>query len=134
MNGENSKKPITFEEIALALAKDYDSIFVIHSDDDSFVEYIVEGENKKLVQRSAGTDFYEAVKVNARAQVYSEDQEYFLNALENKRVPLKAGCFEMEIHTASYESWPFFAQKVAWYGRKDNRSIYLGELGERSEV
>ena len=61
-------------------------------------------------------------------------QEYFLHAMENKRVPLKSGEYEMEIHAAKYESWSFFAKKVAWYGRKDNRSIYLGELGERREV
>ena len=61
MDGENTKNLITFEEIALALAKDYDSIFVIHSDDDSYVEYIAEGENQKLVQRDAGEKFYDAV-------------------------------------------------------------------------
>ena len=86
MNGENSKKPITFEEIALALAKDYDSIFVIHSDDDSYVEYIVEGEDKTLVQRNAGGDFYGAVAKNARIQVYPEDQERFLAAFKKETV------------------------------------------------
>ncbi len=86
MDGENSKKPITFEEIALALAKDYDSIFVIHSNDDSYVEYIVEGENKTLVQRNAGDDFYGAAVKNARIQVYPEDQEQFLAAFKKETV------------------------------------------------
>ena len=89
MDGENSKKPITFEEIALALAKDYDSIFVIHSNDDSYVEYIVEGENKTLVQRNAGDDFYGAAVKNARIQVYPEDQENFLAAFK-KSAPYAA--------------------------------------------
>jgi len=61
-------------------------------------------------------------------------QDYFLNALENKKVALKAGAYEMEIRTTNYDNWPFFAKKVAWYGRKDNRNIYLGETGERSET
>ena len=93
MNGENSKKPITFEEIALALAKDYDSIFVIHSDDDSYVEYIVEGEDKTLVQSSAGDDFYGAVVKNARIQVYPDDQEHFMAAFKKENVTevLKSG-------------------------------------------
>ena len=34
MNGENSKKAITFDEIALALAKDYECIYVINAVDD----------------------------------------------------------------------------------------------------
>ena len=85
MNGENSKKPITFEEIALALAKDYDSIFVIDSDD-SYVEYTAEGEDKTLVQRDAGEKFYEAVPRNCREQVYPEDQENFLAAFKKETV------------------------------------------------
>ena len=86
MDGENSKKPITFEEIALALAKDYDSIYVIHSDDDSYVEYIAEGENRTLVQRDAGEKFYEAVPRNCRELVYPDDQERFLAAFKKETV------------------------------------------------
>ena len=41
MNGENSqKKDITFDEIAFALAKDYDSIYIIDSENDSYVRNI----------------------------------------------------------------------------------------------
>ena len=32
--------PITYEEIARALAEDYVSLFVIDSEDDSYVEYL----------------------------------------------------------------------------------------------
>ena len=86
MDGESTKNLITFEEIALALAKDYDSIFVIHSDDDSYVEYIAEGEKQTLVQRDAGEKFYDAVVRNCREQVYSEDQENFLKAFKKENV------------------------------------------------
>ena len=85
MNGENSKKPITFEEIALALAKDYDSIYVIYPND-SYVEYTAEGESMTLVQRDAGENFYEAVPRNCRELVYPEDQEEFLAAFKKETV------------------------------------------------
>ena len=39
----------------------------------------------------------------------------------------------MNIRAACYDDWPFFAKKVAWYGRKDKRIIHLGATGERSE-
>ena len=41
MSNETIKKNenITFEEIAFALASDYDSLFVIDSEDDGYVEY-----------------------------------------------------------------------------------------------
>ena len=74
--------------------------------------------------------FYAGGKLTMR---YSFN-EYFLQALENKKTMLKRGTYKMEIRSAKYDNWPFFAKKVAWYGRKDNRNIYLGETGERSEV
>ena len=86
MNGENSKKPITFDEIALALAKDYDSIYIIDSNDDSYVEYYAEGENNTLVSRSDGKNFYQDVIKNCRECVYVEDQDYFLRSFRKETV------------------------------------------------
>ena len=87
MNGENSqKKAITFNEIALALAKDYDSIYIIDSENDSYVEYITEGEEKKLVIRDSGDDFYKAVIKNCRIMVHPDDQEYFLESFRKETV------------------------------------------------
>ena len=62
------KKSITFGEIALALANDYDSIFVIDSDDNSYVEYLAEGDNKELVRRASGKDFYKDVVRDCRSR------------------------------------------------------------------
>ena len=80
------KKSITFGEIALALANDYDSIFVIDSDDNSYVEYLAEGDNKELVRRASGKDFYKDVVRDCREQVYPEDQENFLNAFKKENI------------------------------------------------
>lgn len=60
-------------------------------------------------------------------------ETYFLNALENKRVPLKKENHTTKINAVYYADWMFFAKKVVWFGRKENRNIYLGENGERSE-
>ena len=79
MNGENSKKAITFDEIALALAKDYECIYVINAVDDSYVEYITQGENKDLVLKSSGENFYKDTIRNCRILVYPDDQEFFLD-------------------------------------------------------
>ena len=69
MNSENSKRAITFDELALALAKDYESIYVINSDDDSYVEYVTEGADKNLAVRDQGENFYKAVIKNCRELV-----------------------------------------------------------------
>ena len=85
-DGSDNRKPITFSEIALALANDYDSIFVIDSVDDSYVEYLAEGDNKELVKRASGTDFYKDVIRDAKKNVYPDDQEHFLDSFRKETV------------------------------------------------
>lgn len=86
-NGKKyEKKPISFSDIALALANDYENIYVIDADDDSYVEYLVEGDNKELVVRSSGVNFYADVVPNCREQVYPEDQEFFLASFKKESV------------------------------------------------
>ena len=71
MDTENQKTPITFDEIAQALARDYNSIYVIDAADDSYVEYVAEDNNKTLVQRAAGSDFYKDLQGGRGAAVAS---------------------------------------------------------------
>ncbi|MBR2523203.1 MAG: EAL domain-containing protein [Clostridiales bacterium] len=82
----SSIKNISFGEIALALANDYESIYVIDSENDSYVEYIAEGDNKELVVRSSGDDFYADVQVNCPAMVHPEDQADFLSVFKKENV------------------------------------------------
>ena len=84
-----NSQPLSFASMALALASDYNRLFVIDSDDDSYVEYTTNGAEKELVKASAGDDFFRAVHRDAREQVWPEDQEYFLNAFQ-KDTMLKA--------------------------------------------
>ena len=70
---------LSFNEIAIALAGDYESIYVISSLDDSYVEYAVEGSNKNLTVRSSGDDFYADTIVNCKIMVHPDDQDIFLN-------------------------------------------------------
>ena len=87
MPGEDqNKKTITFSEIALALANDYDSIFIIDSEDDSYVEYLAEGDNKELVRRASGDDFYKDVIHDAREQVYPDDQDRFIESFKKENI------------------------------------------------
>jgi len=80
MKKEN--QPLSFASIALALANDYSRLFVIDSDDDSYIEYTTNGAEKELVQVAAEENFFQAVPRDAREQVWPEDQEYFLNAFQ----------------------------------------------------
>ena len=83
---DENKKPISFGEIALALANDYDSIFIIDSEDDSYVEYLAEGDNKELVRRASGENFYTDVIRDAREQIYPDDQDYFISSFKKENI------------------------------------------------
>ena len=86
MNKKNN--PLSFTGLALALANDYNRIFVIDSEDDSYVEYTpaASESGKELVLASEGDDFYKDAIKNCREQVWPEDQEYFLNAFRKEAV------------------------------------------------
>ena len=76
----------TFDKLALALANDYESIFVVDSHDDSYVEYTAEGAEKQLVLRSKGDDFFVDVEKNVKEQIFPEDQEIIINKFRKERV------------------------------------------------
>ena len=77
---------MTFEGLALALANDYETIYCLNSNDDSYVEYGVSGEKKELVVRASGADFFADTAENCRKLVYKEDQAKFLAAFKKEYV------------------------------------------------
>lgn len=85
MDKQNSQ-PMSFVNIALALANDYCQIYVINPENDSYVEYVPSGLEKSLLQISEGENFFEAVPNNCREQVWKDDQENFLATFKREKV------------------------------------------------
>ena len=79
-------KAVTFSKLALALANDYDSIYVVDSIDDSYVEYSATGEAKSLNVVSSGSDFYSDLIINSGRLVYPDDVEAFRSAFNKESV------------------------------------------------
>lgn len=73
---------ISFSELALALSDDYESVFVIDSTNDNYVEYVAEGGEKELSIRMHGDNFFEDVPKNAREMVWPEDRQIFIKAFK----------------------------------------------------
>ncbi len=86
MGKKHTEEPnnISFSKLAFALAKDYESIFVINGKDDSFVEYSISGSKNELVVRSSGEDFYSDIIHNVKDRVYPDDQEYVLKTFRKQ--------------------------------------------------
>lgn len=82
----DNKQKTSFSELALALADDYESIFVINASDDSYVEYSSAGADKELVIRSSGDNFYDDTVYNCRLMVWPEDQNLFLRTFRKEKV------------------------------------------------
>ncbi len=89
MDNEN----VTFSRLALALANDYESVFYLNTEDDSYVEYGIDKKEKNLTALMSGSDFFADTVINCRKMVYEEDQEHFLATLrkENLLEALKNG-------------------------------------------
>ncbi len=51
--------------------------------------------------------------------------EYFLSALDGKKIALKKCYNTVTIDAKPFASWEEFAKRVAWYGRKDSNSTYI---------
>ncbi len=79
-------KNLTFVNLALALANDYSSLYVIDSENDNYVEYTVNGTEKELVLVSRGDNFFKDTIKNCRELVYEDDQEYFLATFRKESV------------------------------------------------
>ncbi|MCR5214841.1 MAG: GGDEF domain-containing protein [Eubacterium sp.] len=92
---EDAKEQITFSRIANSLAADYDSVYYVNMDDDSYVEYAMKInslETSKLTPYegldvlSSGKDFYADAKINTRKMVYEKDQEKFASVINKERL------------------------------------------------
>ena len=85
-NNNKDHDALTFVRLATALADDYESIYVINTDDDSYVEYSASGEAKELCRQSAGDDFYADTVKNCKLMVYPDDRQFFLEKLRKVNV------------------------------------------------
>ena len=71
-------RKLSFESFAVALANDYETIYVVDCSDDSYVEYGTSGSEKQLTLKSEGRDFYADSVQDCCRNVYPDDQQLFL--------------------------------------------------------
>ncbi|MBQ7463594.1 MAG: GGDEF domain-containing protein, partial [Lachnospiraceae bacterium] len=77
---------VTFADIALTLARDFESVFVIDPKDGNYDEYSISGVENELVVRSSGRDFFADMAVNVNESIYEDDRERLLEALEKRKL------------------------------------------------
>ena len=123
---EHKREPMTFVDLALALADDYSRLFVIDAEDDSYIEYSHNADLSELVPVSHGSDFFSDVRRDVREQVWQEDQEYFLNAFGKEAMTgsLKDGKSFSLTYRLNIGGEPryYFLKTI----RSNNRNIIIG--------
>ena len=121
-----NQEPLSFASLALALAGDYSSLFVIDYENDSYVEYAPHGTDKELVVVSEGENFFQDVRLNCREQVWKDDQEYFLNAFQKEGMTkaLENGQSFSLTYRLNFNGEPryFFLKTI----RANDRNIIIG--------
>jgi len=123
---EKANRPLSFASIALALANDYSRLFVIDSEDDSYIEYSPSGDEKELVRVNSGDDFFRDARRDCREQVWPEDHEFFLNAFRKESMvgALENGLSFSLTYRLNIEGAPryFFMKAI----RASNHNIIIG--------
>ena len=77
---------VTFSRLALSLANDYESIYYINANDDSYVEYGASDDGENLTVLSLGDDFFTDVTYNVPRLVYKDDRKAFLKAFTKENM------------------------------------------------
>lgn len=79
----DNNKP-SFESFAVALANDYETIYVVDCSDDSYIEYGMSGSEKNLTLISEGSDFYADSVADCLQNVYPDDQKMFIRNINKE--------------------------------------------------
>ncbi len=70
----------SYEDIARALAADYNNLFVVDMDTGDYTEYVSsDGTEDELSKTRQGTGFFESTGREAVERIYEEDRKLFLN-------------------------------------------------------
>lgn len=80
------KQNITYTNIALALAKNFFTIYYVNVETDEYVEYNLDTEKQKLQKVSSGSKFFDDSIVNAKRLIVPEDLDKFLKAIDKNNL------------------------------------------------
>lgn len=101
-----------YSEIATALSADFDSIYYVNTDDDTYAEFNLKGKLSGLRLSISGFDFFKETAANLKKVTYSADLQKMLSAME-KETLLK----EIEKNGAFYIEYRLMVKNQPVYFR-----------------
>ncbi len=125
----NNKTDLSFVRAALALASDYETVYVIDNNDDSYAEYHMSNTEYELKFFSKGDDFYADTVKNCRILVYPDDQDRFLEHFKKEKLlrSLENGRSDSVNYRLVIEGKPvYYSLKAIRDKRGDSDFIFIG--------
>ena len=77
---------VAFGQVAITLAKHFDSMYYVDIETDSFIEFFHSQMLNELNLPAQGTDFFEFLREQARRVVHPDDLDYVLQLIDKKSI------------------------------------------------
>ena len=123
------RREITFSRLALALTRDYLSVYYVCMEDNSYAEYAATGDGERLNTLSEGADFFADTVTNCRKMVHLEDQERFLSMINKdsfNRVIRTGESFTLDYRLMINGTPVYYQLKVTRISGTDDDFIVVG--------
>ena len=123
------RREVTFSRLALALTRDYLSVYYVNMLDNSYVEYAATGDGERLNVLSEGSDFFADMVTNCRKMVHLEDQERFFTQMNKdsfNRVIRTGEAFTMDYRLMINGTPVYYKLKVTRISGTDDDFIVVG--------
>ena len=122
------RREVTFSRLALALTRDYLSVYYVNMLDNSYVEYAATGDGERLNVLSEGSDFFADMVTNCRKMVHLEDQERFFTQMNKdsfNRVIRTGEAFTMDYRLMINGTPVYYKLKVTRISRPPRPSAFI---------
>ena len=79
-------KHLTYSNIALALARNFFTIYYVNLKTDDYIEYSVDSDNQALREVDSGKEFFNTARELAKTHIYEQDKEKFIESIKKENV------------------------------------------------
>ena len=119
---------LVFTRLANTLARSYTNLFYVNTETEEYTEYIIDKESGLLSEEKTSSDFFGAVQKVAENNVYSQDRDAFLEAMEKEtlfKALDKNKTFIMTFRRITYDGPKYITMKISRMD-DDERYIIIG--------
>ena len=125
-----------YNHIAQTLARDYTEMFYVHTDTEEFTEYRIDEKNGLLSEIRHGWHFFSDCKKELNEEVYPDDRDAFLSAMNRKRMMKALSCKDTFVITyrRMVRNKPVYVSMKVSRMQNDEKYIIIGFMDVDAEI